>query len=167
MSVIGSEQTATTGGERFGLPNGGVAWLPCMLGDDCSFGESVSIGCLAHVGAKVTLGNRVKIQGGAYIADGCILGDDCFIGPNATLLNDRYPPSQNPSLWQPVIIETGAVIGGGATILPGVTVGKDAVVGAGAVANSNIPAGEVWAGVSAKFMMTRDEYEAKRGGRDE
>ena len=167
MSVIENLAVATAGGERLELPNGGVAWLPCMVGEHCTFGESVSVGCLAHVGRSVSMGNRVRIQGGAYIADGCELADDCFIGPNATLLNDRHPPSNDSALWQPVLVETGAVIGGGATILPGVTVGEGAVVGAGAVADKDIPAGEVWAGVPAKFIMTRVEYEAKRGRVDE
>ena len=167
MSAIENLGVATAGGERLELPNGGVAWLPCMVGEDCTFGESVSVGCLAHVGRGASIGNRVRIQGGAYIADGCELGDDCFIGPNATLLNDRHPPSNDSALWQPVIVKAGSVIGGGATVLPGVTVGKCAVVGAGAVADKNIPPDEVWVGVPAKFIMTRVEYEAKRGRVDE
>jgi acetyltransferase-like isoleucine patch superfamily enzyme len=90
------------------------------------------------------------------------LGDDVFIGPNATLLNDRHPPSRDRKKWMPVIVEDGAVIGGGATILPGVTIGQKAVVAAGAVATKDVPPSEVWGGVPARFLMTREDYEASR-----
>lgn len=149
-------------GVRHDLGNNSVAWGPCHLGSDVQLGEGCSIGALAHVGSEAKLGNRVRIQGGAYVASICILGDDVFIGPNATLLNDRHPPSRDKRKWIPVIVENNAVIGGGATILPGVSIGENAVVAAGSVATKDIPANEVWAGNPARFMMTRHEYEAKR-----
>ena len=61
-----------------------------------------------------------------------------------------------------MIVGNGAVIGGGATILPGVTIGQNAVVAAGGVATKDIPPGEVWGGVPATFLMTRDDYESNR-----
>ncbi len=92
----------------------------------------------------------------------CLLENDVFIGPNATLLNDRHPPSRDRAKWLPVTVRAGAVIGGGATVLPGVTVGERAVVAAGAVATKDIPANEVWGGIPARFIMSRDDYEANR-----
>ena len=150
------------GGERIDLPDGSVAWAPCYIGKDCQIGSNVSIGCLAHVGRNVTLGDGTRIQGGAYVADLSNLGDNVFIGPNATILNDKYPPSGNPELWDPVTLEEGVVIGGGATILPGIQVGAQAVVAAGAVLTKDVPAGEVWVGNPAKFHMLRSEYEGAR-----
>ena len=150
------------GGERTDLPNGSVAWAPCYIGKDCQIGSNVSIGCLAHVGRNVALGDGTRIQGGAYVADLSNLGDNVFIGPNATILNDKYPPSGNPELWEPVTLEDGVVIGGGATILPGIQVGTQAVVAAGAVLTKDVPAGEVWVGNPAKFHMLRSEYEGAR-----
>ena len=91
------DSTSTT--QRIELEGGSVAWSPCHIGTDVKIGTSCSIGALAHIGRKVTLGDACRIQGGAYIADECHLGDRVFIGPNATLLNDKYPPSQNPSQW--------------------------------------------------------------------
>ena len=108
------------------------------------------------------MGNSCRIQGGAYIADLCILGDKVFIGPNATLLNDRYPPSGNKELWQPITVKDGAVIGGGSTIVPGCDVGANAVLAAGAVLTKSLPDGEVWAGNPAIYLMTREEYDNKR-----
>ena len=59
-----------------------------------------------------------------------MLGNNVFVGPNATLLEYKFPPSGTKQLWQPVIVNDGAVIGGG---LPGCNVGANAVLGAGAV----------------------------------
>jgi acetyltransferase-like isoleucine patch superfamily enzyme len=43
-----------------------------------------------------------------------------------------------------------------------VTVGERAVVAAGAVATKDIPKDEVWGGIPARFIMSRDDYEANR-----
>ena len=149
-------------GERHDLGNGSVAWGPCHVGMDAVIGADCSIGALAHVGSEAILGNRVRVQGGAYVASICVLRDDVFVGPNATLLNDRHPPSRDRAKWLPVVVEAGAVIGGGATVLPGVTIGEQAVVAAGAVATKDIPDNEVWGGVPARFIMSRDDYESSR-----
>ena len=148
--------------ERIELPNNSVAWAPCKIGTGLINGSECSIGALAHIGRDVTMGDRCRIQGSAYIADMCTLGDDVFIGPNATLLNDRYPPSGNKKLWQPITVNNGAVIGGGSTIVPGCNVGTNAVLAAGAVLTKSLPDNEVWSGNPAKYLMTREEYEAKR-----
>lgn len=148
---------------RISLPYDSVAWSPCMIGENLSHGHKCSIGALAHIGRNVTMGDKCRIQGGVYIADGCSLGSSVFIGPNATLLNDKYPPSGDSKYWSPVKIGDNAVIGGGATVIAGCTVGKDAVLGAGSVLTKEIPSGEVWAGNPAKFMMNREQYDSKRG----
>ena len=152
-----------TQGDRIELAQGSVAWGPCHIGNGAQIEADVSIGCLAHVGRNVIVGEGTRIQGGAYVADGTQVGPGVFIGPNATILNDRYPPSRDSAKWQYVTIEEGAVIGGGATILPGLQVGSHSVVAAGAVLTKDIPAGEVWAGNPAKYHMQRSEYEEARG----
>ena len=152
-----------TQGERIELADGSIAWGPCHIGIGSQIGADVSIGCLAHVGRDGVVGEGTRIQGGAYIADGTKVGEGVFIGPNATVLNDRYPPSRDSAKWQFVTIEEGAVIGGGATILPGLNVGSHAVIAAGAVLTKDIPAGEVWSGNPARFHMQRSEYEEARG----
>jgi acetyltransferase-like isoleucine patch superfamily enzyme len=147
---------------RIDLGNNSVAWSPCTIGVNLAVGSNSSIGSLAHIGRNVVIGDECRIQGGAYIADGCILGNQVFVGPNATLLNDRYPPSGNKALWQPINVNDGAVIGGGATVVAGCDIGKNAVLAAGAVLTKHLPGGEVWAGNPARFMMKRSQYESKR-----
>ena len=145
------------------LPHQSVAWSPCYIGEGLVNGEKCSIGALAHIGRNITLGDGCRIQGGAYIADGCVLGDGVFVGPNATMLNDKYPPSRNPNKWAPVKIGSKAVIGGVATVLPGVTVGENAVLAAGSTLTKDLPSDEVWAGNPATLLMSRAEYEQKGG----
>jgi UDP-2-acetamido-3-amino-2,3-dideoxy-glucuronate N-acetyltransferase len=117
---------------------------------------------LAHIGRNVTLGNGCRIQGGAYVADDCHLGEGVFIGPNATLLNDKYPPSRNSEQWQPVRIGKNAVVGGGSTVLPGCDIGEGGVLGAGSTLTKQLPKNEVWAGQPAVFVMTRKAYDEKQ-----
>ena len=147
---------------RIDLANNSVAWSPCTIGVNLTIGSNSSIGSLAHICRNVVIGDECRIQGGAYIADGCILGNQVFVGPNATLLNDRYPPSGDKALWQPINVYDGAVIGGGATVVAGCNVGKNSVLAAGAVLTKHLPEEEVWAGNPAKFMMKRSQYESKR-----
>ena len=149
-------------GQSVDLEGGSVAWLPCHIGKQTQIGGDCSIGSLAHIGRKVSLGDNCRIQGGAYIADGCILADKVFIGPNATLLNDKYPPSGNPKQWQPVRIKSNAVIGGGATINAGCCIGTNAVLGAGSTLTRDLPENEVWAGNPAVFLMMRHTYDEKQ-----
>ena len=66
-------------------------------------------------------------------------------------------------MWSPVEIGKGAIIGGGATVVAGITIGERAVLAAGATATTSIPANEVWGGVPAKFLMSREQYESRRG----
>ena len=147
---------------RIDLANNSVAWSPCTIGVNLTIGSNTSIGSLAHIGRNVVIGDECRIQGGAYIADGCILGNQVFVGPNATLLNDRYPPSGDKALWQPINVYDGSVIGGGGTEGAGCNVGKKSVLAAGAVLTKHLPEEEVWAGNPAKFMMKRSQYESKR-----
>ena len=128
-----------------------------------SIGTGCSIGALAHIGQRVTMGPGCKIQGAAYIADDCSLGAGVFVGPAAVVLNDKFPPSGDRAKWQPVSIGDDAVIGGNATVIPGNNVGPRGVLAAGAVLTKTFQR-ERSGRKPAVFLMTRDEYDAKRGG---
>ena len=130
-----------------------------MISTD-SVGSGTNIGALSHIGSDVTIGRDCRIQGSVYIANGCKIGNEVFIGPNATLTNDRYPPSGGK--WEPVVVHDKVVIGANATIVAGVVLNAECMVGAGSVVTSDVPTREVWAGNPAKFMMTLQEYNTKR-----
>ncbi|MCH2435074.1 MAG: N-acetyltransferase, partial [Candidatus Poseidoniaceae archaeon] len=119
-----------------------------------------NIGALSHIGRNVNIGSRCKIQGSVYIADECVIGDEVFIGPNATLTNDRHPPSGGN--WSPVVVEDKVVIGANSTVVAGVRLNTGCVIAAGSVVTKDVPSGEVWAGNPAKFLMTLEQYESRR-----
>ncbi len=146
-------------GRKVELPHGAIAWQPCMIASE-SIGSGTNIGALSHIGRDVTIGETCKIQGSVYIADGCIIGNEVFIGPNATLTNDRHPPSEGK--WSPVVVEDKVVIGANATIVAGVRLCEGCVIGAGSVVTEEVPSEQVWAGNPAKFLMTLEEYESRR-----
>tara|TARA_Y100000746_G_scaffold147141_1_gene125864 strand:- start:668 stop:1123 length:456 start_codon:yes stop_codon:yes gene_type:complete len=146
-------------GRKITLPSGSTAWWPCHISSD-HIGTGCNIGALSHIGRDVELGNDCRIQGSVYIADKSCLGNRVFVGPGAVITNDRHPPSKGS--WKPVHIGDDVVIGANSTIVAGVKLHSKCVIAAGSVVSTDVPAGEVWGGVPAKFMMTREDYEARR-----
>ena len=146
-------------GQKVDMDNGATAWQPCMIASS-SIGPGTNIGALSHIGKDVEIGRNCRIQGSVYIADGCKIGDDVFIGPNATLTNDRYPPSGG--IWNPVVVEDKVVIGANVVVVANVTLHSGCIIAAGAVVTKDVPSDELWAGNPAKFLMTSDEHESKR-----
>jgi acetyltransferase-like isoleucine patch superfamily enzyme len=150
------------GGNPVPLNSSSNAYQPCYIGKGLKTGNGIVIGAMCHIGRSVEIGDNTRIQGSTYISDRTKIESNVFIGPNATILNDKYPPSGDKDKWAPVTICKNAVVGGGTTILPGVTIGKNAVLGAGSVLTKSIPDGEVWKGNPAVFHMQRQEYEDRR-----
>jgi acetyltransferase-like isoleucine patch superfamily enzyme len=61
-----------------------------------------------------------------------------------------------------VTIKDGAVIGSRAVIKAGVTIGKNSIVAMGAVVTKDVPDNTVVAGVPAKAIYSREEYDKKQ-----
>lgn len=60
-----------------------------------------------------------------------------------------------------IVIGNNCFIGARSTILPGVSIGDNSIVGAGSLVTKNIPSGEVWGGVPAKFIGTTVDFAEK------
>lgn len=134
-------------------------WHFAYVGDNTIIGDNVKIGSLAHIDYDVVIGDNTMIEGLVYIPPLCRIGSNVFIGPAATLTNDPYPPSYKMA---GVTIQDGAVIGSRAVIRAGVTVGRNSVVAMGAVVTKNVAPNTVVAGVPARQIYTRKEYDEKR-----
>ncbi len=130
-----------------------------MIREDTVIGEGSIIGSHTVIDGHARIGARVRIETGVYIPPYTTIEDGVFIGPRAVFTNDRYPPS---SRLEGPTVKRGAVIGANATILPGVTVGERAVVAAGSVVTRDVPPDTVVAGVPAKPIATRRDYDEKK-----
>ncbi len=106
-------------------------------------------------GAK--LGQGVQINS-AHVNDAgsVTLGDRVVIGGNAII--NAHLTEKGELVMAPVLIGNDALIGMGSVVQPGCTVGEGAVVASRAVVPkwTQIPAGEVWAGIPAKCIRLAD-----------
>lgn len=122
-------------------------------------GTKTKIGTGTVVDGHSIIGDDSNIQSGVYIPIGTRIGNRVFIGPRAVITNDKYPPSKR---IVETFIEDDAVIGANSTIVAGVRIGKRAVVAAGAVVTKDVDPDTVVAGVPARPIMKREEYEARK-----
>lgn len=125
----------------------------------CSFFGKSRILEEATVG-KSTYGTDVFIQH-AVVGDFCSLGPGCKIGLEEHDV-DNY--STHPSTYDAkAFVKTRGVavignhvwLGANVIVRQGVSIGDHSIVGAGAVVIRDIPSGEIWGGVPAKFLNRR------------
>lgn len=103
---------------------------------------------VAHHGHGICLHPRTEIAKGVRIFQDVTIGRA-----------DVYLPS-NLSDMEKVIIDEFAILGAGSKILCShgvLRIGKDAIVAANSVVTKDIPDYEVWGGVPAKKLYTREK----------
>lgn len=159
------------------------------IGVKTSWGASISphaklLGVVAL--GRVEIGKDVSIGSGTYISSGiissgcigryCSIGPDVLIGPTEHRLDHwttspyeaiaaGEPAGVTDLIRNPPIIADGVWIGAKVVILRGVHIGERSVIAAGAVVNRNVPCGEIWGGVPAKFIrrLKSGEFEQELG----
>ncbi len=130
-----------------------------MIREEAVIGRNTIVGTASVIDGKVKVGENVRIETGVYIPPYTTIGSGVFIGPRVVFTNDRYPMS---SRLMGVVVEDGAVIGANSTLIAGVRIGARAVVAAGSVVTRDVPPETVVAGVPARPVMSRDEYDHKK-----
>jgi acetyltransferase-like isoleucine patch superfamily enzyme len=122
----------------------------CEIGDECL------IGSMVEIQSDVTVGDRSRVQSHSFVCDRVTIGSEVFVGHGVTFINDRHPPSGDPSEWEETVVGDGAAIGSNATVMP-VEIGENALVGAGSVVVDDVPANGIVVGNPAELIGYRDE----------
>lgn len=109
-------------------------------------GGKFTVGQTPHIDASVS----VDISADVTIGNDVTISDDVFI-----FTHDHTPGDMRDVHASPLTIGHHAWIGARAIVTAACSsIGDRAVVGAGAVVTHDIPPGELWAGVPARFVRT-------------
>lgn len=131
---------------RLGLEPGRYATLvhpAAVVPASCTVGEGTVVlaGVVATVDVRV--GAHVGLMPQVVLTHDGELADFVTVGSGARLAGA-------------VTAGVGAYLGAGCLVREGLAVGRWALVGMGAAVTRDVPAGQVWAGVPARFLRTVD-----------
>ncbi len=117
--------------------------------------------------SKLVIADNVKLNSGVMLnADkggSILIGENVLIGPNTTLraANHIFSDKNIPIIKQghsagKIIIKKNAWLGANVTVLPSVTIGEGAIIAAGSVVNKSVPDFQIFGGIPAKYLKTRN-----------
>ena len=114
-------------------------------------------------GARISIGCRVTINDGATLVayEGIRIGDDTMIGEYTSVRDANHgiragiPVHDQPHAAAAIDIGADCWLGRGVIVTKGVALGDGAVVGANSVANRDVPANGIAAGVPAELKGER------------
>lgn len=131
--------------EAVAIDRGAILWMgrtgSCegriQIGSRCYLGPHVYLGSLHDL----RIGSDTLIGAGAYV----ITANHNTRRPDQSIMEQGYTGAD-------VHIGRRVWVGARAVILPGVTIGDNAVIAAAAVVRRDVPEGEVWGGVPARYL---------------
>jgi acetyltransferase-like isoleucine patch superfamily enzyme len=124
--------------------------------------------CRLEGGQGLEVGRHVHISSFCSILGGgrCLLGDLTAMAQGSRIvtgseqldaaMSASAPPELRHVKTSTVVMDHLSFLAANAVLLPGVSLGMGAVLAAGSVATKPVPAWEVWAGVPAKRIASRD-----------
>ena len=98
------------------------------------------------------------------------IGNNCYVSSDVAfvthdggrwVLDHLFPDSAPFYKIGKITIDDNVFIGMRTMILPNVHISKNCVIGGGSVVCKNIPEGQVWAGVPARYICSIEEYKEK------
>ena len=116
-----------------------------FLGDsDITIGDNVWIGheTMIIASAPISIGANVNIA------------PRCYIGTGTHEIDMTTPSVAGKGMSCPISIGEGVWCCTHVVVLPNTTVGCFSVLAAGAVVNKDVPAGQLWGGVPARFIRS-------------
>lgn len=123
-----------------------------QIGERCEIHPSISWGSepyLISVGDHVRITKNVQFithDGGVWV------------------LREKYD-CPDADLFGRITVGNNVHIGFNAIIMPGVSIGDDCIIATGAVVTKDVPAGEIWGGVPARFIEKTERYYEKNQSR--
>lgn len=111
----------------------------------------------ALISPSATIGNGSVILSGAVIGPDAVVGNGAIVNHKASIdhdctLGDFAHASAGVSLGGATKVGGEALLGLNVSTRPAVEIGERATVGVGSAVICDIPSGEVWAGVPARFL---------------
>jgi carbonic anhydrase/acetyltransferase-like protein (isoleucine patch superfamily) len=142
-------------------------WLPPDLSQAAFVADNATVlGQVAIArGASIWYGavvrgdvERITIGAHTNVQDGAVLHGD----PGQPTILEDYVTVGHRAVIHSAHVESGCLIGIGATLLNGVTVGAGSIIGAGAVVSKSVPPRSLWIGVPAQpFREVSDRQAAE------
>jgi len=134
-----------------------VFYLRYVLGHKIGKNNFVHLGCNFYgqikIGNNFVIGRKVILKGGIIvIGNNVSITAETYIQTGSHFLDDE----NFKSFETEINIRDRVWIGLRSIILPGVTVEEGSVLGAGSVLTKSIPKFQVFAGVPAKYIKTRN-----------
>ncbi|MFW9879002.1 MAG: N-acetyltransferase [Candidatus Thorarchaeota archaeon] len=123
--------------------------------ESCTFGEYCSVGTFSQFEGYTNVGKYSRFHTNVHIGQHSEIGQYVWVFPYVIFTNDKYPPHdvcppykthKGPKIEDFAIISTSSVL------MPGITIGEDCLIGAGSIVTKNVPNGELWMGIPAKFI---------------
>jgi acetyltransferase-like isoleucine patch superfamily enzyme len=132
-----------------------------FIGDNCVIGDRVRISNFCNIDRDCVIGNDVNFQYGVYLPQDTIVGNNCFFSIQVGVLDEKYPAAGR-QIRKPVVFGDNVIVGGGSKFIGGIKIGDNSVIGMGSVVIEDVPKNAVVAGVPAKIISTREEYNKKK-----
>lgn len=113
----------------------------------------------ARIGRNVHIGEGVIFD--TMYPENITIGDYSTITMRCTILTHYYKPNSKGKRFVAgrVTIGKRVFMGCHSVICAPVSIGDDAVIASGAVVTKNVPPGEIWGGVPAKFIAKRTSFD--------
>lgn len=135
------------------------------LGENCILQPDVFFNYDSYwtPGPAMVLGDRVfvghgtefNIRGKLAIGDDCLIASGCVFVDHDHGMDASRPMNDQGLITKDIVLGANVWIGARVVILKGVGIGPGAIVGAGSVVTRNIGADEIWAGVPARKIGSR------------
>ena len=128
-------------------------WSSCEEGKTCSIVTISSVGRLTIVqdtwiGHEIIILASADIEIGAYVN----IAPRVYIGTGTHEIDTNGISIAGRGYSLPIIIGNGSWICTCSTIIAGVKIGKKSIIAAGSVVTRDVPDGQLWGGIPAKYI---------------